>query len=231
MPSDKVLQEKQKYVAELADAMKSAQTLVLSEYLGLTVAQDTELRNTLRDAGVEYRVVRNRLGKLAAKEAGLDELADSFVGSTSIAYSDDIIAPAKILKKFASTHEVLQIKGGASDGKVISLDEINKLADVPDLPILYGKLVGSLVSPISGLAMMIKAIAEKAEAAGAETAAEVYEGSKSEDAETESTPVEEKTEEAVEAKTEETTSEEAPEEVATEEKVEEKEEAPAEAAE
>lgn len=178
MPSDRILDQKKQYVSELAESLKSAQTVVLTEYLGLTVAQDTDLRNQLREAGVSYRVVKNRLGKLAVKQAGLDELEDIFVGSTAVAYSDDIIAPAKVLKKFAKTNQHIEIKGGASEGKVISLDELNALADVPDLPELYAKLVGSLVSPISGLAMLVKAIAEKAEEAGAETAADVYEGKK-----------------------------------------------------
>lgn len=206
MPSDKILAQKEQYVSELAEGLKSAQTVVVSKYLGLTVAQDTDLRNQLREAGVTYRVVKNRLAKLAAKEAGLDGLEDVFVDSTAIAYSEDPVAPARILKNFAKKHEAVELKGGASEGKVISLDELNALADVPDLPQLYAKLVGSLISPISGLAMLVKAIADKAEEAGVETAAEVYVG-KSDDAseeapaaetvveETEAPEVEEKKEE------------------------------------
>ncbi len=199
MPSEKVLQQKQAYVAQLVEDIKGAQTVVFTEYLGLTVAQDTELRNQLREAGVSYRVVKNTLAKRAVIEAGYDELQDIFVGSTAIAYSDDIIAPAKVLKKFGKNHEQIKMKGGASDGKVVSLDELNALADIPDLPVLYGKLVGSLVSPISGLAMLVKAIADKAEEAGAETAAEVYEGKKEETVEETEAVAEEQTEESNEA--------------------------------
>ncbi len=177
MSSEKILNEKKAVVAELANEFKSAQTLVLAEYLGLTVAQDTELRNTLRSAGVTYKVVKNTMGILAAKEAGLDGLEEVFKGSTAVAYSEtDLIAPAKILKKFVKDHPDYKLKGGASAGKVLSYDELMALADIPELPVLYGKLVGSLVSPISGLAMMVKAIADKVEEVGGTTGADAAVG-------------------------------------------------------
>ena len=186
MSSEKILNEKKAVVSALAQEFKSAQTMVLAEYLGLTVAQDTELRNTLRAAGVKYKVVKNTMGVLAAKEAGLDGLEEVFKSSTAVAYSDtDVIAPAKVLKKFADTHPIYKIKGGASVGKVVSLDEIMALADIPELPVLYGKLVGSLVSPIAGLAMMVQAIVDKCVEEGAATAAEVVVGNSSAAVETE----------------------------------------------
>ncbi len=177
MSSEKILNQKKSIVNGLTEEFKSAQTLVLADYLGLTVAEDTELRNNLREAGVTYKVIKNTMGVLAAREAGLDGLEEIFKGSTAIAYSNtDIIAPAKVLKKFSKDHPDYVIKGGASAGEVVSLDELMALADIPDLPILYGKLVGSLISPIAGLAMLVKAIAEKAEEAGANTAADVVVG-------------------------------------------------------
>lgn len=172
MSSEKILNAKKQIVAGLTEEFKSAKTLVLAEYLGLTVAQDTDLRNRLREAGVEYKVVKNTMAVLAAREAGLEDLEELFKGPTAVAYStDDVIAPAKVLKKFEKENEIFKVKGGASDGAVVSLDYLNELAAVPDLEVLYGKVVGSLISPIAGLAMLVKAIAEKCEEQGLETAA------------------------------------------------------------
>ncbi len=181
MPSAKVLAEKQEIVKHLSESFKNAQTLVLAEYRGLTVEQDTELRSEMRKGGVTYQVIKNTMGRLAAKEAGLDELASLFVGSTVIAHSDtDPVSPAKILKKFADKYEPLNIKGGASAGKVMTLPELMNLANVPDVEVLYGQVVGGLSSPIRALACYLKAIADKCEEQGAETAAAVYQGASSE---------------------------------------------------
>ncbi len=189
MPSEKILAMKQEIVAGLAEEMKSAETMVFADYLGLSVAQDTELRKELREAGVTYKVIKNTLASRAVVDAGLPELKDLFVGPTALAYStDDAVAPAKILKKFADKFSLLEIKGGASEGKVVELSYIEKLSSIPDLPVLYAKVVGGLVSPIAALPMLLSAISTKMEEAGAETAADVYIGaaeaaSESEDAE------------------------------------------------
>lgn len=242
MSSEKILNEKKAVVSGLADEFKSAQTIVLAEYLGLTVAQDTELRNTLRSAGVTYKVVKNTMGILAAKEAGLEGLEEVFKGSTAIAYSDtDVIAPAKLLKKFVKDHPDYKIKGGVSAGRVLSYDELMALADIPELPVLYGKLVGSLVSPISGLAMMVKAIADKVTEVGGSTGADaavgaevvVSEAKAAEPvAEADSAEPEVQAEPVVEAEPEaEAKNEEAAPEAPAEEATEVKEEAPAQSAE
>lgn len=181
MPSAKVLAEKQEIVKHLSESFKNAQTLVLAEYRGLTVEQDTELRSEMRKGGVTYQVIKNTMGRLAAKEAGLDDLASLFVGSTVIAHSDsDPVSPAKILKKFSDKYEPLKIKGGASEGRVLSLPELMNLANVPDVEVLYGQVVGGLSSPIRALACYLKAIAEKCEEQGVETAAGVYQGASAE---------------------------------------------------
>lgn len=181
MPSSKVLAEKQEIVKQLSESFKSAQTLVLAEYRGLTVAQDTELRAEMRKNGVSYKVIKNTMGRLAAKEAGLDELESLFVGPTVVAMSDsDPVSPAKVLKKYADKFEPLKMKGGASEGKVMSLPQLMNLANVPDIEVLYAQVVGSLSSPMRALACYIKAIADKCEENGVETAAGVYEGPKSE---------------------------------------------------
>lgn len=232
MASDKILKVKEAQVAELAEEIKNAQTIVLAEYLGLTVAQDTELRSKLREAGVNYRVVKNNIGKRAVEEAGLPELADAFVGPTAIAYSDDVVAPAKVLNDFSKAVELYSLKAGASDGAVLSLSELSALANVPAVEELHARLARGIAWPFTRLAMLSKALSEKITEQGAETAADVVEGK----ADTADADVEEKveaTEEKVEAEATEKnveaeaeTTEEAAE--ATEENNEEKESADAE---
>ncbi len=160
MPSEKVLEAKKEKVAEITEALKSATTGVLVDYRGLTVEEDTKLRNDLRAAGVKYFVVKNTLLRLAAKETGLDELDDILHGPTALAVSEDAVAPAKVLADFAKDNEKLEIKSGFMDGKVLSLDEISKLAKTPNMETLIAKIMGSLNSPISGLARLLSTIAE-----------------------------------------------------------------------
>ena len=228
MASDKILKVKEVQVAELAEEIKNAQTIVLAEYLGLTVAQDTELRSKLREAGVNYRVVKNNIGKRAVEEAGLPELAEAFVGPTAIAYSDDVVAPAKVLNEFSKSVELYSLKAGASDGAVLSPGELSALANVPAVEELHARLARGIAWPFTRLAMLSKALSEKITEQGAETAAEVVEGNAdTADAEEKVEATEEKveaeaTEENVEAETTEAEAE------ATEENNEEKESADAE---
>lgn len=176
MASDKILKVKEAQVAELAEEIKNAQTVVLAEYLGLTVAQDTELRTKLREAGVNYKVVKNNIGRRAVEEAGLPELADAFVGPTAIAYSDDVVAPAKVLNDFSKSVELYSLKAGASDGAVLSLSELSALANVPAVEELHARLARGIAWPFTRLAMLSKALSEKITEQGAETAADVVEG-------------------------------------------------------
>ena len=187
MPSEKVLEAKKAQVAEIIEALKGATTGVLVDYRGLTVEEDTKLRNDLRAAGVKYFVVKNTLLRLAAKETGLDELDSILHGPTALAISEDAVAPAKVIADFAKENEKFEIKSGFMDGKVLSLDEITKLAKTPSKETLIAKMMGSLNSPISGLARLLSTIAEggveisdliakkAAEAAPAEEAAPVEE--------------------------------------------------------
>jgi len=111
VPSEKVLQQKKEIVRQLSENMKSAKTIVFADYRGLTVEQDTELRNKLRKAGVEYKVVKNTLTKLAAKENGLEELEPYFNGPTSMAFSDkDVVAPAKSWLSMLKSMKILNLK-------------------------------------------------------------------------------------------------------------------------
>ncbi|MDI9497026.1 MAG: 50S ribosomal protein L10 [Bacillota bacterium] len=174
MASQPILERKVAQTAALCAELKSAATLVVADHRGLTVAQDTEMRAELRKAGVVYRVVKNTLLQRAAKDAGIENMDDLFVGPSAIAYSvDDPIAPAKVIKQFADRFAAFEIKGGATEGQRVELERILQLASIPPLEVLHAQLVGGLVSPIAGLAMLLDAIREKAEEAGAATAAEV----------------------------------------------------------
>ena len=179
MPSEKVLESKKAIVAQLTERFQNAQAGVLADYRGLTVEQDTALRVKLREAGVEYTVLKNNLTRFAANAAGLNELDSVLKGPTAVATStDDVVAPAKILVEFAKTNEALEIKGGFVDGKVISLDEVKTYASIPSKEELISKMMGSLQSPIGALARTLQAIVDneavpgqaKAEEAPAEEA-------------------------------------------------------------
>ena len=160
MPSEKVLEAKKAQVAELIEVLKGATTGVLVDYRGLNVEEDTQLRNNLRAAGVKYFVVKNTLLRLAANQTGLEDLDSILHGPTALAVSEDAVAPAKVLADFAKENDTLEIKSGFMDGKVLSLDEINTLAKTPSKETLIAKMMGSLNSPISGLARLLSTIAD-----------------------------------------------------------------------
>ena len=166
MPSEKVLESKKAVVAELVERLKGAQAGVLADYRGLTVAQDTELRAKLREAGVEYTIVKNTLTRFAANEVGLGELDSILHGPTALATSaDDVVAPAKVLVEFAKSNEQLEIKAGFVDGKVIDVNEVKVYASIPNKETLISKMMGSLQAPIGNLVRTLDAIAKKDESA------------------------------------------------------------------
>ena len=161
MPSAKVLEAKKVQVAEVTEVLKNAQTGVLVDYRGLTVEEDTDLRNKLREAGCKYFVIKNTLLKLATQETGLEALDDVLHGPTAIAVSDtDPVAPAKVLADYAKGNEKLEIKSGFMDGAVMSLDELKTLAATPSMETLIAKVMGSLNAPISNLARLLATIAD-----------------------------------------------------------------------
>ncbi len=166
MPSAKALEQKKAVVAELVETLKNAQAGVLFDYRGLTVEEDTQLRNELRAAGVSYQVVKNTLTRFAANEVGLSELDPILNGPTALAVStDDAVAPARVLSKFAKDHEVVSIKAGFMDGKVLSVSEVEMYASIPSKEVLIAKMLGSLQAPISKLVRTLDAVANKDEAA------------------------------------------------------------------
>lgn len=175
MPNAKVLSEKQAIVNELTDRLNGAAAGVLVDYSGISVADDTQLRKKMREANVNYSVVKNTLLRFATKNVGYDALDEVLNGTTSLATStDDPVAPARILNEYAEKLPKFTIKGGFMDGKVISVDEVIALAKIPPLPTLRAQVLGTMLAPITSLAVVLKAIAEKngAPAETAEAAAE-----------------------------------------------------------
>ena len=161
MPNAQVLEAKQAQVAEAAELIKSAQTGVLVDYRGLNVAEDTELRNKLREANVKYFVIKNKILKRAVDEIGLEGLDEVLHGPTALAVSaDDAVAPAKVIADFAKTNDKLEIKGGFMDGAVMSMDEVKQLAATPNFETLIAKMMGSMLSSVSGLARLLATVAD-----------------------------------------------------------------------
>ena len=161
MPSAKVLEQKKELVAQMTEKLKTAQAGVLVDYRGLTVSEDTELRAKLREADVEYKVVKNTLTRFAIKEVGLEAMDEFLNGPTSLAVSyTDPILPAKIISEFAKKNENLQIKSGFLNGEVIDLDAIKSLANTPSLEVMYATIMGSLKSPVSALVRTLQAIVD-----------------------------------------------------------------------
>ena len=173
MPNAKVLSEKQAIVAALADKLQKAASGLIVDYKGITVAEDTALRAQCRENNVEYAVVKNTLLRFAFDKVGLKELDDQLNGATSLAVCmDDPVAPARVVAEFAKKlNGKFEIKGGFMDGKVISLDTVNSLASIPALPVLQAQVLGTMLAPISGLACVLKQIAEKQGAPAEEAAA------------------------------------------------------------
>ena len=163
MPNAKVLSEKQAVVAELTAKLQSAAAGVLVDYKGITVAEDTALRVELRKNDVQYGVVKNTLARFAMNNVGLNELDDVLNGTTSLATSaGDPIAPMRVVNKYAKQlGDRFNIKGGFMDGKVLSLEEILALAELPAKDVLQAQALGMMLAPITSLAIVLKAIAEK----------------------------------------------------------------------
>lgn len=163
MPNAKVLSEKQAIVAQLVETLNSASSGVLVDYKGITVAEDTALRHELRENGVEYSVVKNTLVRRALDDAGLGELDDVLNGTTSLAVSKgDPIAPMRIVNKYSKQlGDRFNIKAGFMDGKVLPLEDIAALAELPSKDALVAQVLGMMLAPITSLAIVLKAIAEK----------------------------------------------------------------------
>ena len=176
MPSEKILEQKKAVVEALADKLSHAASGVLVKYEGITVEQDTKLRKALREAGVEYSVIKNTLIGKACDKVGFEALKPQLEGMNAIAISaNDPIAPAKILKEYAEKIETFEIRGGILDGAVVDVATVNELADIPPKEVLIAKLLGSMQSPLYKFAYVLQVIVDKdseGEAPAEEAAAE-----------------------------------------------------------
>ena len=161
MPSEKVLQVKQNYVAELAEKLKKSACGVLVDYSGITVADDTVLRKELREAGIDYFVVKNTLLKRAAEMAGVEGIEDVLEGTTALAEEDIVTAPKILYKQEEASNGSFSIKKGFVDGKGISKDEVVAYAKLPTKETLLAQLVFMLQSPIQKLAIAVSEIEKK----------------------------------------------------------------------
>ncbi len=153
---------KQPIVAEISEVIKDAQSVVLVDYRGLTVEEDTALRKQLREAGVNYKVYKNTLMNFAFKGTDFEALAPYLNGPSAIAVStDDATAPARIIAEFAKKAKALEIKAGVVEGNLYDAQGMQAVATIPSRDVLISRLLGSLQSPITNFARVIKQIAEK----------------------------------------------------------------------
>ena len=155
---------KKPIVDEISELLKDAKSAVLVDYRGLTVEQDTALRKQLREAGVVYKVYKNTMINFAVKGTEFEELSKYLEGPTAIAVSnEDATAPARVLYNFAKDAEALELKAGVVEGTYYDADGIKLIATIPSREELLSKFLGSIQSPITNFARVIKQIAEKEE--------------------------------------------------------------------
>ena len=156
---------KQPIVQEISENIKDAQSVVVVDYRGLTVAEDTQLRKALREAGVTYKLYKNTMIRFAAKGTAFEALEPNLEGPTALAVSkEDATAPARILAEFAKKADKLEIKGGVVEDTYYDAKGMQVIATIPSREVLLGKLLGSMQSPITNFARVIKQIAEQQEA-------------------------------------------------------------------
>ena len=166
MPSAKILSEKQALVADLKAKIDGAAAGVLVSYKGINVADDTKLRKELREAGVEYAVIKNSLIRFAVQGTALEGLSEVLEGTTALAISkDDPIVAANLLNKFAEStkNKEFQIKGGFVEGKLMSKEQMQQIAKLPGREGMLSMFAGALTSTLSGLAVAMQAYADKQE--------------------------------------------------------------------
>lgn len=161
-----ILDSKKSVVSEIQDKFAKASSTVVAEYRGLSVSEVTELRRTLRAENVEMKVYKNTLAAKAAEAAGFSELADVLTGPNTLVFSDDAVAPSRIMAKFAKKHKALVLKGGIVEGKVVPVETINELSLLSNREGMLSMLLSVLQAPVSQFARTVKAVADKKETEG-----------------------------------------------------------------
>jgi len=155
--------DKEEFVSMMTEKLKKASTIIIMDYRGLKVSQDTNLRKKMRESGVEYVVAKNRLMKIAMQNAGINENFDDMLeGTNSFAIGyEDLVAPAKVAYDFSKEFKVLNIKAGCLEGKRISALEVEALASLPSKEVLLSKLLAGMQAPLSGLANVMQGTIRK----------------------------------------------------------------------
>ncbi|NLO96503.1 MAG: 50S ribosomal protein L10 [Peptococcaceae bacterium] len=150
------LEEKQKIVEEIKQKFQNSNGVILADYRGLTVSQVTSLRKELREAGVEYKVLKNTMVRRAAAEIGLQGLDQFLEGPTAIAFSADPVTPAKILSEYSKNNKDLKIKAGVVEGKIIDPERVKDLANLPSREVLLSQVLAGLQAPLQGLVNVLQ---------------------------------------------------------------------------
>jgi large subunit ribosomal protein L10 len=165
MSNTKIREEKSLLVSEVTTKFRESSCTIVADYRGLNSSQVTQLRRTLREAGVEFQVIKNTLARRATAEAQLTDLDAYLTGPTAIAFSkNDVVAPAKILSDFAKKNDKLSLKAGVVEGKVVGADQLKALAELPSREGLLSMLLSVLQAPVRNFALAVKAVAEQKEA-------------------------------------------------------------------
>ena len=165
MASETILKQKQEEVSKLAAKMKEAKLILLTNYRGITVDADTELRRNLRAAKAEYKIIKNNITKRASAECGIEGLEDKLEGPTAVIIcDDDYLEPSKAIYKFTKDNEFYQIKGGVVDGEVKTAEEIVTLAKLPSRETLLSMLAGALLGNVSKFAVALEQVRMQKEA-------------------------------------------------------------------
>lgn len=174
MASEKILNRKKEEVKELAEKMKNSKLILLTDYRGINVTDDTALRKDLRNANATCSVIKNNITKRALKECGITELEDKLVGPTAVIMSEeDYLEASKVIYKFSKDNEFYKIKGGVIDGKVMTAEEIITLAKLPSRDDLLSMLAGALLANISKVAVALNEVKKQKEEAGEKVAVNV----------------------------------------------------------
>ncbi|WP_210616990.1 50S ribosomal protein L10 [Mammaliicoccus lentus] len=164
MSNSKIVEIKQQKVDAIAEQFKNSVSTIIVDYRGLSVAQVTELRQQLREAGLEYKVYKNTLVRRAAEAAGIEGLEEFLTGPNAIAFSnEEVVAPAKILADFAKQNEALEIKAGVIEGSVVSAEQVNTIGSLPSKDGLVSMLLSVLQAPVRNFAYAVKAVGEQKE--------------------------------------------------------------------
>lgn len=164
----KNLEIKKAAVEEIKERFSTAKSAVLVDYRGLTVEEVTALRAKFREAGVEYKVYKNNMVKLAIKDTDFEPLSQDLTGPNAIAFGiEDAVIPAKIIKEFAKNHSALELKSGVVEGSYCNLEEMAKIADLPSKEVLLGRFMGSIKSPVSNFAYFLSNLIKEKEEASA----------------------------------------------------------------